>query len=307
VLGRDPNAGEMSAATQALSLGETRTQLALLVLNSAEYRSNEIGSDYAAFLHRAPGQSETSSWLSLLGAGASDEALAAQLIGSAEYYANRGNSSSDGFLSAMYCDAVSRAIDQFSQNNDDAALGAATSRTTITTSLLSSAEYRKQLVGDYYLRYLRRAGSPSELAFFAGLMGSGESDEQVIAAILGSSEYFSLFNPVVAVAKTSVARGGTITTTLSRFATLKLTVLRVLPTGHARDLSHTVDLTIPAPATRRVGVVNFGGHAKGRVKLRWNRKVGRKRLKRGQYLLLLTAYRGHRQIGTSDPLPFTVH
>jgi hypothetical protein len=49
----------------------------------------------------------------------------------------------------------------------------------------------------------------------------------------------------------------------------------------------------------------FGRHRKCRVKLHWNRKVHGRRLKRGQYLLLLEAYTGRKIIDATDAVAFT--
>jgi hypothetical protein len=42
------------------------------------------------------------------------------------------------------------------------------------------------------------------------------------------------------------------------------------------------------------------------VRLHWNRRVHRKRLKHGTYLLILKAYRGRKLIGVTDAARLTV-
>lgn len=260
--------------------------------------------------HRIPGRRrqsdrsgvrDASALIGLLQGGASDEALVATILGSAEYYASRGNDSSDGLLSAMYCDAVFRAIDQATQNNDDFALTNGTSRGLLAASLLSTTEYLDKLVNGYYLRFLRRNGTPSSLATFAAFIHGGGTSEQVIAKLLSSSEYFDLVNPTVAFVTTTVAKGGTITTTLRRTVRLTLTVLRILPA-----VQDAARVTLHAPHTRRVDVVSFSRRHKGRVKLHWKGRVNGGKPKHGRYLLILKAYRGHTLVGLSDALPFTV-
>jgi hypothetical protein len=299
-LGRAPSTSELSGDVQALSLGATRNQLAVALLGSNEYRAKLIASDYGAYLHRAPSTGDTSAFLQFLGSGNSDAALIAQILGSSEYLASRGNHSADGFLSAMYCDTVFRSIDQFAQNNDDSALGSGTSRAAIAAGLLGTTEYRSRLVNGFYLHYLRRAGTFSDLATWSAYINSGGTDEKVIASIASSPEYFDLFNPTVAVATSLRAQGNTVSTTLNRYAKLTLTVLRIVPLGH------TSAVKITAPHTRLVGVINFGPHHRGRVVLHWNRKVHGTRLRRGNYLLLLKAYSRHKLIGISDAVRFGV-
>ena len=139
-----------------------------------------------------------------------------------------------------------------------------------------------------------------ERAYGAKLLESGSTDEQSIAAVVASSEYFRMVNPSVAIATTKIVHGTTINTTLSRWAKLTLTVLHIVPTGRA------VDGAVTKPHTKLVGVVSFGRHHKGRVRLHWNRRVRGKRLKRGRYVLILKAITGSKLIGVSDALPLLV-
>jgi hypothetical protein len=298
VLGRSPSNSELTAFTNALSFGATRSQEVMTLLSSTAYRTDVIDSDYQRYLRRSPSGSETSAALSELGSGTGDEELAAQVLGSPSYYSSRGGSSIDGFLGAMYCDAVYRAIDVFDQNNGDYALSMGTmTRAQIAAGVTSSGEYLKDTANGYYLHYLRRVATPTELAAGAYVIDS-LSDEQLIADLLAGTEYFDIFNPVVTVATTSIAHG-TITTTLNRYASVTLTVLHVIP-----HLSQ--DITISKPHTRLVGTVHFGRHRPGRLKLHWNGKVDGRRLSRGSYILLLKAYRGRKLVGVSDALPFKI-
>ena len=226
--------------------------------------------------------------MTLLGSSGRDETLIAQILGSPEYFASRGNNSNDGFLSAMYCDALSRSIDQVAQNNDASALGSGVPRAAIASSVLGSTEYRSLVIRGFYLHYLRRAATSGDLATWTAFMNSGGTDEQVIAAIVSSPEYFARFNPALAFPTAVILTGNTLSTTLTRDAALTLTVLRILPRGHASAV------LVTSPRTKLVGVVPFGLHHKGRVKLHWNRKVHNHRLGSGHYLLILKAFRRHK-------------
>ncbi len=288
VLGRVPAPAELTAATSALSLGVTRSQLALTLLDSNEYRADLIASDYRSYLHRTPTPAETQAQLPLLGSGGGAEVLAAQVFGSPEYFNSRGNGSNDGFLSALYCDVLSRSIDQVAQTLDDGALGSGAPRTAIASSALDSAEYRSHLITGFYQRYLGRAATPGEISHWTAFMSSGGTDEQVIAAIVSSQEYFARVNPAPAIPAVFILHGNTIQTTLTHTAALTLTVLRIGPLGHAAAVK------VSSPRTKLVGVVNFGLHHAGKLRLRWDRTVRGHRLRRGSYLLILKAFSIHK-------------
>jgi hypothetical protein len=299
LLGRAPGQFELHAATQALSFGEARKQLVLWLLGSTEYQEDLVNGYYLRFLRRPGNPSDLAYFANVIHTGGTDQQAVASLLSSPEYFANRGNGSSGGFLTAMYCDAVFRPIDQPTQDSADNLLTKGTPREQVATNMLSSTEYLSQLVNGYYLRFLRRSGVPSDLAYFAGAIHNGGTDEQVIASLLSSPDYYALFNPTVK-AVTTLSAQGTIHTTLSRYATLTMTVLRIVPAVQSAAAA------FGAPHTKMVGVVDFGAHRKGRVTLHWNRKVSGRRLLRGSYVLLLHAYHGHKLIYVSDALPFRV-
>lgn len=135
-------------------------------------------------------------------------------------------------------------------------------------------------------------------------MNGGATDEQVIALLLSSQEYFDEFaagggtlsNP-------TVSRTGVIRVTLTTPASLDLVVLRLLPAVQRHSAAAAV---ITAPNTRRLGTVRLGRHHKGRVTIHWNRKVGKRRLKRGRYVLLLEARAGKKLRDVSDALTVTL-
>lgn len=300
LLGRSAGGFEVSAFTSALADGASRYQIALSILQSGEYRQDLLGQLYSRYL-TTPLDAPTASYLNgLLQSGASDEQLATVVLGSGAFFSGPGGGSTDGFLGALYCHALFRGIDPGAQSADAAALGSGTTRTTIASGLLGSTEYLSQQVAGYFLRFLRHPAPPGGLQYFVNLMHSGGSDEQVIASLVSSQEYYAMFNPALR-AITAVTAQGIIHAVLPQRARVTLTVLHVL--HGARDTGVSPVL---APRTHRVGVVNFGTHRKGRVTLRWNRKVGRHRLAPGTYVLLLRAYHGRKLIFTSDALPFKV-
>jgi hypothetical protein len=58
-------------------------------------------------------------------------------------------------------------------------------------SVATSTEYRHALIATLYARFLHRAPDGAAYSFWLGQMGAGAGDEQVIAGLVGSSEYFS--------------------------------------------------------------------------------------------------------------------
>jgi hypothetical protein len=171
-----------------LDTGTPPGKVALSVLQSLEYRTLLVRSFYMSFLHRSPSPEELVAGLAGLVRGMSDEQFEASLLGSEEYFQHAG-STQDGFLDALYHDLLGRA-----PTAGERALFGGMSRTQIAAQVLASNEFRTLLIQSYFQMFLGRAPTPAELAAFLAMFGAGASDEQVAAAILGSTEYFGMDN-----------------------------------------------------------------------------------------------------------------
>jgi type III secretory pathway component EscR len=85
LLGRPIDEGGLASFTDLLNRGGSRQQVALFILGSSEYRSNQIQSFFRTFLERQAGDSEINFFLALWQQGARREQIIAQIIGSPEY------------------------------------------------------------------------------------------------------------------------------------------------------------------------------------------------------------------------------
>ena len=67
------------------------------------------------------------------------------------------------------------------------------SREQVAALILGSLEYDSDLVKNYYLQFLQRPADTAGLNTFANALNSGTlTDEQVIASLIGTDEYFNL-------------------------------------------------------------------------------------------------------------------
>jgi len=85
LLGRPIDEGSLALFTGLLSRGGARSQVALFILGSSEYRSNQLQGFFKTFLEREPSDSELNFYLTLWLQGARREQIIAQIIGSTEY------------------------------------------------------------------------------------------------------------------------------------------------------------------------------------------------------------------------------
>ena len=189
VLGRMPEPSELDALDGFLGSGATRTQAADSLLSSAEYRAALTASAYETFLHREASATELAFAVSMLGAGESDEELDARLIGSPEYLATRGGGTIAGFLDALYLDVLGRPLDPESAVVLEQALAVKT-RAAVALDVLTSLEARQRLVRALHERFLHRLAEGAEVQALVGVLQGGGTDEDVIAMLVGSAEYF---------------------------------------------------------------------------------------------------------------------
>jgi uncharacterized repeat protein (TIGR01451 family) len=97
------------------------------------------------------------------------------------------------FVSGLYHDILGRGGDPvglsgFTQIVDNARFAALSQ---IATSFVTSAEHRSDVISFYYTHYLGRKPAPSELSGWLTALTNGLTQEQVLADIVSSPEYFS--------------------------------------------------------------------------------------------------------------------
>ncbi len=97
--------------------------------------------------------------------------------------------------SAFVCDAyenlLGRQPDSGGLTTFVGLLNAGVSHTQVAVDLVSSAEYRGDLVNAFFEQFLDRPAEPGALATFVGLLNAGATDQQVISDLVGSPEFFN--------------------------------------------------------------------------------------------------------------------
>ena len=118
-----------------------------------------------------------------------DEQLIANLVGSSEYFTNH-QSDNLTFLQGAYNDTLGRKLDSSGQASWLPYLNAGGSRTFVATQLVTSSEYRTNLIAGYYTTYLGHTGSSTDIAGWVNHLADGMTDEQVLVFFLTTADYF---------------------------------------------------------------------------------------------------------------------
>jgi len=193
LLGRPADSSGLTTFEQQLSSAEmlSRVGAANGLDQSTEYQTNLINSDYSKFLGRTPSSAEVATWLGQFQvSGFTDESLIANIVSSDEYFNNHGGTNS-GYVTALYSDLLGRSPDPTGFSILMNQLQAGASRASVALELLTSGEYRQDLIEADYQKYLGRSADAGGLNYFIGLFQKGATDETIVSTLVASGEYFS--------------------------------------------------------------------------------------------------------------------
>ncbi len=141
-------------------------------------------------LGRAADQTGLNTFTAFLAGGGSLEQVYATILGSAEYSLLPNNPSVAGFLRSLYRDVLGRPIDAAGETAYTLLLATGTSRAAVALSVVTSVERASIVVQGYYRDFLGRDADSVGFNFFVPALVFGGRQEQVVAIIVGSAEYF---------------------------------------------------------------------------------------------------------------------
>jgi Concanavalin A-like lectin/glucanases superfamily/Domain of unknown function (DUF4214)/Right handed beta helix region len=191
LLQRPPDDSGLAHWTGLLEQGASRQQVAAGITGSTEYLQLEVRQLYHTLLHRDADASGLGNFTAYLQGGGTVEQAAALIAGSPEYYQARGGGTADGFLQALYEDALGRDVDPSGQAVFGGALARGATRGDVAAAVLGSPEYQADLVEGAYQRFLHRGSDDGGRSRFQAALGRGMRDEALAAVFTASDEYFA--------------------------------------------------------------------------------------------------------------------
>lgn len=192
LLGRVVDSGGLTAWTNQLTLGVARSQVVLQIETSPsnEFRTVEVQQIYQRYLNRNADPTGLANSVALLANGGTVQQLATILASSNEFFKNAG-STNTGFLQALYQAALQRPIDPAALAFDSLGLANGSfTRGQLAQFVITSMEANQDLVEIVYMDFLHRAADPSGLAFNMQSLANGATFEQLVAFVVGSTEFF---------------------------------------------------------------------------------------------------------------------
>lgn len=195
LLQREVRSGELMRAEQLLkqpgNQRALRFQITRAILTGLEYRAKLIERFFSELLRRPPTPTDCAHFLDFLIHGGTIEQMRSILLDSVEYFEGLGGGTNAGWAAALFQDVLGRPITGPELAAVRDALSRGEPRESIAFRIISSTEGRVVRIRDYYNRFLRREPTTVELRNRLTQLRNGVRDEDIIASILASPEYFN--------------------------------------------------------------------------------------------------------------------
>lgn len=183
--------GELATLDAALDAGtRTRAQVTASLMGTAEYRGLDVDRVFQRYLRRNPDPGGRTYWINSLGAGKALWRFRAQLFGSNEYFTKAGGTNAT-YVQRAYADVLGRAPDPSGATYWTNKLNAGADRGQVALQFMNSAEARRRLVDDQFLRFLDRPPTSTEQTTWVAALPSDDGEQRMIAFLVNSATYFN--------------------------------------------------------------------------------------------------------------------
>jgi hypothetical protein len=191
MLSRQPDPGGLAFFTGLLDQHlSNRAQVVLDIEQSVEFRTDQINMAYEKYLERPVDPSGLQTGLYML-ANFGMESELEFIASSPEFLRIEGGGTIDGWLSAVYADALGREADPAGRAAFDFELNNGLINLRQAAHIIfTSQEYDRDIIDQYYLAFLLRNPDPGGAAAWLSEMLAGLSVEQLVVGIASSVEYF---------------------------------------------------------------------------------------------------------------------
>lgn len=183
-------AGASLAAWAArLDAGLSHASFATALLHSDEYYGSIVDGVYQKYLGRAADGGGLAFWVGQLRQGTTDEQLESAFAGAAEFYQHAGGTDA-GWVNALYLDMLGRAADSKGLAYWTGQLAQGANRAAVAQAFAAGVERESQRVSDDYFSDLGRTADAAGLAYWVNAFEHGLRNEDLVAGLLASDEYY---------------------------------------------------------------------------------------------------------------------
>ncbi|HEV3344414.1 MAG TPA: DUF4214 domain-containing protein [Pirellulales bacterium] len=176
--------------TKGVSRGDVAHQM-VQIASFEEFQHDTVVALYQQYLGRAPDAGGEAYWTAYLYNGGTIEAMSQALVVSPEFYHVRGGGTVDGFLNALFEDALGRSIDASALAYFQRQMAQGATAADVAAVIFASDEYHRARVNALFEELLGRAADPGALTYYAAELDNGAAEELVVSQLISSDEYFA--------------------------------------------------------------------------------------------------------------------
>jgi hypothetical protein len=177
--------------TDQLNNGADHEQIAREIMGGEEYHTDVVQELYQLYLRRAADPSGLTTYVAFLDNGGSEQQLRVILLSSPEYYNGAGHGTDRGYLAALSEDILGRPLDDATRAQHPQGLATQSARAIVAGQFLTSTESVNRRVSQLYQMILERPADPNGLQVYGGQLSQGGAEDNVIAALASSDEFFA--------------------------------------------------------------------------------------------------------------------
>lgn len=190
-LGRAPESGGFTYWVGKLNSGTPRSTMAKSYLTQSESLRKVADRAYVLYLGRHGTTTELTNWANKLKAKTvSTQDIRIAVLSSSEYYAKTGGTNTL-YIQQMYRDVFRRNVDSSGLAYWVGQLNAGKTRANVATRFMAEAEGKRKIVGDIYLRFLRREPTTAEATGWVNQIAAGKTEVDVGIGLVASTEYYN--------------------------------------------------------------------------------------------------------------------
>lgn len=190
-LGRAPESGGFAYWVRKLDGGTSRATMARSYLTQPESLRKVANRAYILYLGRNGTTAELTSWADKLAKKqVSTQDIRIAVLASAEYYARTGGTN-EAYIRTMFRDVFRRSVDSSGLAYWSGQLTAGKTRTNVASRFMAEPEGRRKIVGDIFLRFLRRDCTVTECMSWVNQLAAGKTEVDVGVGLVASNEYYA--------------------------------------------------------------------------------------------------------------------
>jgi hypothetical protein len=193
-LNRAVDSGGLAFWSAQLDAGASRVSVVSQIMASGptfEFYGDVVQAAFAQYLHRGAEPAAVSFYTTKLSEGLTEVELDELIVDSPEYFNVQGGGTNDGFLDALFRDALHRSVDPAAKIAFDAFFAVGGTTAEVADIVFHSIEFEHDLVESIYGTLLDRPADPGGLDAFTAALRSGVTDFQIMADIASSQEYLN--------------------------------------------------------------------------------------------------------------------